>query len=217
MSRHNPNFETTLEKIARITAKRENIEVKIEGNRACTDGTTIYLPMMEDLPHELKADLEGFLDHEVAHCKFTDFPELSKPKRLVNRFHKELFNAVEDSRIEIEMIKEYSGTEFNLDRLNQKWGAKMNESRAEMPWPIRLIICIREVRDGKLPKTDAQIEPILSAIYPQAKALASIDNTKDLLDATEPMLSPEDKWQTKSVQFVHQFSAVCHRALLGYR
>jgi hypothetical protein len=188
MSRYNTNFESTLEKIARIMSRNYNIDVKLEGNMAMTDGSTIYLPMLEDVSDELRSDLEAFLDHEVAHVKFTDFDELKKPKRVMNRFHKELFNAVEDSRIEIELPKEYSGSAFNLDRLNQKWGAKMNADRPNMPWPIRLIICIREIYDNKVPKTDPQIEPILTAIYPQCVELRKCKNTKEILDATAQLI-----------------------------
>lgn len=187
-SRSNTHFESSLEKLGRILTRDENIEVRLEGNQARTNGKIIYLPMMEDIDSELKADLSGFLDHEVAHCKFTDFDELGKPKRLINRFHKELHNAIEDSRIELLMRKEFTGCGLNLDRLNQKWSAKMEEGRSRMPWPIRLIASIREIYDNKTPKTDEQIEPVLAAIMPQCKALRSIDNTADLLDATEQLI-----------------------------
>jgi cobalamin biosynthesis protein CobT len=188
MSRANMNFENTLEKLARILSKNYGCEVRIEGNKACTDGKTIWLPMLEDVSDELKADLDAFLDHEVAHVKFTDFDELNRPKRLVNRFHLELFNAIEDSRIEELMVREYPGTAFNLDRLNEKWGSLMQDKRTEMPWPIRLVIAIREVYDNKLPKVDKQIEPIMAAILPQCKALRKARNSKELLDATAELI-----------------------------
>ncbi len=189
MSRNNIHFESRLERVARIMSRNWNVDVVIEGNQAYTDGSKIILPMLEDVSDELFADLDAFLDHEIAHVKFTDFPEMRKPKRLINRFHKELFNAVEDSRIELLLPLEYPGTEMSLDRLNEKFGAKMQEGRAAMPWPIRLIICIREIFDGKTPKTDSQIEPIIAAILPQARALkAKCNNTSDVLTLTEELI-----------------------------
>lgn len=188
MSRTNVNFESVLEKKCRIMSRNYNIPVIIKGNRACTDGNTIYLPMVEELSEELYADLDGFSDHEVAHVKYTDFTELRKPKRVQGRFHMELFNAVEDSRIEALLPLEYQGTAISLDRLNAKFGAKMEETRAEMPWPIRLIICIREIYDRKEPKSDAQIQPILDEIMDDCVALRYCKDTGELLTATGKLI-----------------------------
>jgi cobalamin biosynthesis protein CobT len=187
-TRGNIFFESTLEKIARVMSRRHNVDVRIEGNSACTDGDTIWLPLLEEVSDELLSDLNGFLDHEVAHVMFTDFPELRKPKPFVGRFHKELFGSIEDSRIEIELPKKFSGTALNLDRLNQKWGSKVNGIRHNMPWPIRLILCIREIYDKKTPKIDPQIEPILAAIYPQCGELRKCKSTREVLDATAQLI-----------------------------
>ena len=96
-------FETSLEKIGRIIARQYNINVVFEGTGASTDGKTIKLPSTKDLSDELMLDLNGFLDHEVAHCKYTEFETM---KRTVNDFHRQLLNACEDVRIEREIIKE---------------------------------------------------------------------------------------------------------------
>jgi cobalamin biosynthesis protein CobT len=184
-SRINANFETVLEKVARIMARNYGVDVRIEGNMAMTDGKTIYLPVLEDVEEELMADLNSFLDHEVAHVKFTEFPEMN---RCLNRFHRELLNAVEDSRIEILLPKEYPGTALNLERLNEKWGAKVNANRAKMPWPIRIILAIRDVYDRKHPVIDEQIEPIMDAILPQAEKLRTLDSTNKLRKATEQII-----------------------------
>lgn len=193
MNRMNTNFESVLEKKCRIMSRNYNIPVVVKGNRACTDGNTIYLPMVEELSEELYADLDGFSDHEVAHVKYTDFAELKKPNRVKNRFHMELFNAVEDSRIEALLPLEYQGTAVSLERLNRKFGAKMDETRADMPWPIRLIVCIREIYDGLTPRSDAQIEPILAEIRPDCEALRGCRDTGELLTATEKLIARINK------------------------
>lgn len=181
MSRGNVNFETVFEKIARIMARSYGINVIIEGNTAYTDGKKIVLPMLEDVTDELRADLNGFLDHEVAHCKFTDF---EAGKKWVNRFHRELSNAIEDSRIEKLLPIEYPGTALNLERMNQKWQSKLDEKRAEMPWPVRFLLTIRDIYDGKPIVKDEQIEPLVASVLAEAKALVNCKNTFEVVEQT---------------------------------
>lgn len=186
MSRVNANFESALEKVARIMTRNfDGINVVIQGNSAMTDGKTIYLPMLEDVPEELMADLNGFVDHEVSHCKYTEFDQLPK---CLNRFHRELLNATEDSRIELLLPKEYPGTHANLSRLNAKWGSKVAANRHQMPWPIRLILAIRETYDGKSVHVDPDFEPLYRRIEAQAKALPKCTSTTQLRKATEQIV-----------------------------
>lgn len=185
MSRGNVNFETVFEKIARIMARSYGIDVIIEGNTAWTDGKKIVLPMLEDVNEELRADLNGFLDHEVAHCKFTDF---DAGKKWVGRFHRELSNAIEDSRIEKLLPLEYPGTALNLERMNQKWQSKLDEKRDKMPWAIRFLLTIRDIYDGKPIRKDEQIEPLVAAVLPEAKALVNCKNTYEVVDQTAEII-----------------------------
>lgn len=185
MSRANLNFESIFEKIARIMARSYGIDVVIEGNTAWTDGKKIVLPMLEDVNEELRADLNGFLDHEVAHCKFTDF---DAGKKWVGRFHRELSNAIEDSRIEKLLPIEYPGTAISLERMNQKWQSKLDESRDKMPWPVRFLLTIRDIYDGKPVRKDEQIEPLVAAVLPQAKALVNCKNTYEVVDQTAEII-----------------------------
>ena len=115
-------FETGLEKLGRIIASQHNIRIVFRGQGASTDGKTIYLPSTSDLTPELMQDMHGFLDHEVAHCRFTDFEQLDKlmPGR-GGKFQKDLLNACEDSRIEILQIEDLPGCALNLDPLNEKY------------------------------------------------------------------------------------------------
>jgi cobalamin biosynthesis protein CobT len=183
--KRNQYFETTLEKLARVLSRRHDINVVIRGNQACTDGKTIWLPMMEDLSEELFADLNGFLDHEVAHIKYTDFTDMAKCR---NDFHRYLLNAVEDSRIEILLPKEYRGCKLNLDRLNHKWRAKMEEQRDSQPWTVQVITCIREIYDGRPVKSNERIQPIIDAVYPYAVKLPACKSSTELRIATAEII-----------------------------
>ena len=137
MSR-NLSFESTLEKLGRILSAQYGVNVVFEGDQAMTDGKTITLPYFPNPSKELVDELNGFLDHEVGHVKFTDFKTLEKVK---TRFHGEMLNAIEDVRIERGMIEEFPGTAYHLNPLNEKYRGKMMEEDTwkKLPYPIRVI------------------------------------------------------------------------------
>jgi cobaltochelatase CobT len=189
-TRLNANFETVLEKLARILTRNYNINVEVRGNGAMTDGKTIFLPMIEDMSEEMAQDLISFTDHEVCHVKYTTFKEFVK---VLNKYHQDLLNAVEDSRIELLLPLEYPGAKYNLRRLNEKWGKKIQENLSKFPWPIRLNIAIRNVYDGVEPVIDKQIKPIFDHIKPLAEKLPYCRNTKELREATEKIVHEINK------------------------
>ena len=60
--------------LASVLGKRYGVEVVIDGDTACTDGHTIYLPSLPlDSDESLLVQVRGFIDHESAHIRFTDF------------------------------------------------------------------------------------------------------------------------------------------------
>lgn len=181
----NLRFESVLEKLGRILAAQYGIEVLFEGNQAYTDGKKIVLPYFPTISDELKADLNGFLDHEVAHCKFTNFDEV---KKVTNRFHKELLNATEDVRIEREMIADLPGTAFNLGPLNEKCRGKMDEGWDELPWPIRTIMAIRDIMEGRAPRIDKDIEKYVDLVKDAAIQLRKCKNTEEIRVLTEEIV-----------------------------
>lgn len=194
MSRVNANFETVLEKVARMIARNYGVSVVIRGNQAFTDGKTIHLPMFEDMSREMFDDLLGFTDHEVCHVKYTTFKEI---KKVVNGFHKHFLNAVEDSRIELELPKEYPGSAMNLRRLNRKWVAKLNESwdkidpktgKSELPWPVRLIFAMRNVYDGVTPRVDDDFKPLFDHVRHMVEKLPLCKSTGELREETKKII-----------------------------
>jgi len=175
-------FETALEKIGRILARQYGLRVVYEGNEAKTDGETIYLPAVDDLSPELKQDLNGYLDHEVAHCKFTTFPEISKVK---NKFHKNLLNACEDIRIENEMKDEFPGTQFHLNPLRKKCLAETHKNWSEIPWPIKLIVSAQSEMNGEELKIDPDFKEYWDLIEEQRAQLKECKNTTEVREVTE--------------------------------
>lgn len=118
-------LENKFEKIARIIARRYGIIVRLRGGTAYVDleaePPAINLPSlnlgetivgMRILPWML----DGFIDHEVAHVKFTT-PSVVKTAVADGSVIKDLWNVIEDMMIERLMAAEYIGCGHNLDRL----------------------------------------------------------------------------------------------------
>ncbi len=104
MTKQKTTLFNALPIVAAAYAERFGVNVVIGGDTAYTNGKSINLPNIpEDYPH--KDALWGYLAHEGAHVRFTDFS--------VHRnqgIHAELTNIIEDCRIEQLMIKAYPGT-----------------------------------------------------------------------------------------------------------
>jgi hypothetical protein len=94
--------------VAAAYGEKFGVKVSIGGDTAYTDGKTIVVPNIpESYPH--KDALWGYLAHEAAHVRFTDF---SVPRRA--GIHADLSNIFEDCRIEKGMINAYPGTSTTL-------------------------------------------------------------------------------------------------------
>lgn len=178
-------FESVLERLGRILAAQYNIDVAFEGNQAYTDGKKIVLPYFENMSEEVKNDLTAYLDHEVGHCKFTEFSSMSKVK---TRFHKEMLNAIEDVRIERAMIEEFPGAAFNLNPLNEKLRLRIGENWDELNWTIRVILAIRDIMEGRTPRIDDDIVRYIDVVKDAAIALNDCTSTEEVRLKTEEIV-----------------------------
>jgi cobalamin biosynthesis protein CobT len=183
-------FETGLERLGRIIGNQYDIRIVFRGQGASTDGKTIYLPSTAELTPELMQDMHGFLDHEVAHCRFTDFKQLDKllPGR-GGRFQKDLLNACEDSRIEILQIEDLPGCALNLDPLNEKYRglaeAKIRDPKGGVPWPMKLIFALRAEMDGCDPILDGETVELFNKVKGDVALMRAATSTEDVRKAAE--------------------------------
>lgn len=95
------------------------IKVRMQGTTAYTNGKTITIPRM-DITDPLKGRLAyGYLAHESAHVKYTDFAYLKKFLKGSDEIFlkKELLNILEDHRIETLISKDFIGVYENLQLL----------------------------------------------------------------------------------------------------
>ena len=75
---------------------------------ASTDGKRIYLPKLPMTADETLARLiRGYIDHEAAHIRHTDFSAVHDS--VMSGAEKFIWNAIEDWRVEHEIIKRYPG------------------------------------------------------------------------------------------------------------
>lgn len=102
---------TTLPLVAKALGEKYDIQVQISGDQAYTNGRIINLPSLPD-SKEAALLARGYIDHESAHIRFTDFSVKSSTSML-----KCLTNILEDIRIEKMMGAKYPGCRSNLKDL----------------------------------------------------------------------------------------------------
>lgn len=197
-------LENSLEKLARILSRQYNIEVVFQGQQACTDGKKIVLPYFKEITEELELDLNGYLDHEVGHVNFTTFPEIM---HVINAYHKQLLNSVEDVRIERLMIQKYPGTKYHLDLLNEKLLGQLEQKWFTMPWSVRFLIAVSNVMTGRTLVEDAEVQKYLDLCEEEISKLNSCNSTKELRVLSEAIvkklikdLKDEDKKKEEEKQ-----------------
>lgn len=109
-------MKTPLEKALPIVAatygQKFGVKVVVSGSSAATNGNTIVIPSinLSKKPVEFTNALWGFLTHEAAHVRLTDFNIFEAiPMR------QRLLNVLEDGRIENSFIKMFPGTRTSFD------------------------------------------------------------------------------------------------------
>ena len=95
--------------VASMLGNKLGVKVVIgSSDTACTNGDTILLPPLPvDDEGVLYPLVSGFIDHEAAHIRHTDLSVLEG--KVLTPVEKYLWNAIEDWRVEHEIIKRYPG------------------------------------------------------------------------------------------------------------
>lgn len=134
------DVEVTRQAIASITKVlgQKNIPVLQQGSQAMvvSDPDTgkpvkVVLPYLPDnATPELVAAIHGFLDHEVGHILFSDFPVLSESARK-GTLVKELTNMIEDTYVERRMARKYLGSGSNLDKVRDFFARRFTDKALE--------------------------------------------------------------------------------------
>lgn len=102
-------IEKALPIVAAAYARKFGVRISVGGSAAHTNGSHIQLPAIPE-NYPFKDALWGFLAHEAAHIRFTDFEPQSP-----SEYHHGLVNSLEDGRIEEAFILVYPGAKQVLD------------------------------------------------------------------------------------------------------
>lgn len=106
-------LERALPIVATAYGQQFGVKVVLSGNSAYTDGETIVVPLLDNMS-ELKDVLFGYLAHEAAHVRDSNFDVV---RRCNHQFEKSVLNIIEDIRIELLMQEAFPGTQFTLDAM----------------------------------------------------------------------------------------------------
>ncbi len=115
--------------VASILGDRYGVQVRIGGKEACTNGKVIHLPSLPmDCEPELLALARSFVDHESGHIRHTDFSVLKAANLDPVTFN--LFNCLEDWRVEKKLSGIFPGCRKNLNWLIRRFFVEQVQSRA---------------------------------------------------------------------------------------
>ena len=115
--------------VASILGDRYGVQVRIGGKEACTNGKVIHLPSLPmDCEPESLALAKGFTDHEAAHIRHTDFSVLKAENLDPVTFN--LFNCLEDWRVEKKLSGIFPGCRRNLNWLIRRFFVEQAQPRA---------------------------------------------------------------------------------------
>ncbi len=105
--------------LAGVLGQAQGLKVEVGGSTAATNGKVITLP---DLPMdgspEFIALVRGYIDHEAAHIRHTDFDVLQQTK--ITALEQRLTNIFEDWRVEERQSDLFPGCRQNLHDLIRK-------------------------------------------------------------------------------------------------
>ena len=100
--------------VAAALGQRLGVRVMVNGLCAKTDGVTIVIPAYDGHDPGYREVAWGYLAHEAAHIRYTDFAIF---KQAAGRpIRKAILNILEDVRIEKRLAGSYPGTRFTIEK-----------------------------------------------------------------------------------------------------
>ncbi|NCC05500.1 MAG: hypothetical protein EOM37_16020, partial [Proteobacteria bacterium] len=102
--------------VASVLGRKYGVKIEISGSDAYTNGETIHLPALPvDIPDTFLALARGYLDHEAAHIRDTDFHALKQAGLSPLEMH--VWNTIEDWRVENRLAEVFPGCRGNFNWL----------------------------------------------------------------------------------------------------
>lgn len=178
--------------VAAAIGNRFGVKVSVGGDKAETDGQTIWLPAYEGDDPDYQDVAWGLLAHEAAHIRYSDF-SLRYGSSVLRR---RLCNAIEDVRIEHELAKDFPGTRLTIRTVIEKMIAKgdfVTSNIDDHPANILYSFVLKSLRarvlgqSALLPLVE-QTEAALKATFPKG----AVTRLKGLLSEVPEGLQSEN-------------------------
>ncbi|EOW9257553.1 VWA domain-containing protein [Vibrio cholerae] len=206
----NHPLKNALPIVAAAYGEKFGVKVLIQGQDAFTDGERIVIPSANpDDPHYQQIAW-GYLAHEAAHIRHTNFDMVQKASSKPIR--KALLNIIEDVRIENELAKDYPGTrrsisqviEYMVDTQQMCVPEQLEPASNLQAWLLFRLRChflgqkaltpLYQVVDERVRKLfPAAAMSRLSAMLTVVPSLASTGEVLKLVDAIVAMLEEESR------------------------
>ncbi|KLI68165.1 von Willebrand factor A [Vibrio vulnificus CladeA-yb158] len=206
----NHPLKNALPIVAAAYGEKFGVKVLIQGQDAFTDGERIVIPTANpDDPHYQQIAW-GYLAHEAAHIRHTNFDMVQKASSKPIR--KALLNIIEDVRIENELAKDYPGTrrsisqviEFMVDTQQMCVPEQLEPASNLQAWLLFRLRCHFLGQKALTPLYQAVDERVrqlfpaaamsrLSAMLTVVPSLASTGEVLKLVDAIVAMLEEESR------------------------
>ncbi|MEF2484606.1 VWA domain-containing protein [Vibrio mimicus] len=206
----NHPLKNALPIVAAAYGEKFGVKVFIQGQDAFTDGERIVIPTANpDDPHYQQIAW-GYLAHEAAHIRHTNFDMVQKASSKPIR--KALLNIIEDVRIENELAKDYPGTrrsisqviEYMVDTQQMGVSEQLEPASNLQAWLLFRLRCHFLGQKALTPLYQAVDERVrqlfpaaamsrLSAMLTAVPSLASTGEVLKLVDAIVAMLEEESR------------------------
>ncbi|EOX4468488.1 VWA domain-containing protein [Vibrio alginolyticus] len=206
----NHPLKNALPIVAAAYGEKFGVKVLIQGQDAFTDGERIVIPTANpDDPHYQQIAW-GYLAHEAAHIRHTNFDMVQKASSKPIR--KALLNIIEDVRIENELAKDYPGTRRSISQVIEYMVDTQQMCVPEQPepasnlqaWLLFRLRCHFLGQKALTPLYQAVDERVrqlfpaaamsrLSAMLTAVPSLASTGEVLKLVDAIVAMLEEESR------------------------
>ncbi len=99
--------------LASVLGNQYGVHVEVGGSDAYTDGRTIHIPGLPiTFSDETLHLARGFIDHEAAHIRYTDFDLIRSAS--VSPLTRVFWNAIEDWRVENRLAQSFPGCRYNF-------------------------------------------------------------------------------------------------------
>lgn len=187
--------------VAKVVGASMGVKVEfIPRLSAYTDHKVIALPNLKAIGSDEDAEvLEGMLDHEAGHVRFTQ-KHWTKMAHAQGPLFKSIYNIIEDGRIEKEQGRLYPGSRRNMSRMCEilrKLGFFVCPEQDDHPASLLSAALLYGLRHRSLGQAFcADWAPLAQAYAAQALGDALVQKALDLaLDATRLDGSSEDAFQ----------------------